>query len=52
LDVASETRDELVAHVSKSGELRHGTEPERDGFTSRAGEMFQMIATTSEFQFG
>ena len=52
LDVASETRDELVAHVSKSGELRHGTGPERDGFTKRAGEMFQMIATTSEFQFG
>ena len=52
MTVAAETRKELVNHAAKSGELRHGTDSERTDFTRRAGEMFQMIATTSEFQFG
>jgi len=52
LQVAGETRNELVAQASKEGELRHSNESERNEFTKRAGEMFQMIATTSEFQFG
>jgi hypothetical protein len=52
MTVAEETRHELVSHVIQSGELRHGTDSERAEFTRRTGEMFQMIATTSEFQFG
>ena len=52
MTVAVETRKELVGHVAKSGELRHGTDSERADFTRRAGEMFQLISTTSEFQFG
>jgi hypothetical protein len=52
LSVAEETQDELVSHVSAAGELRHGTDSERVDFTRRASEMLQMIATTSEFQFG
>ena len=52
MTVADETRTELVNHVATSGQLRHGSESERTDFTHRAGEMFQMIATTSEFQFG
>ena len=52
MTVADETRKELVNHVATAGELRHGSESERASFTRRAGEMFQMIATTSEFQFG
>ena len=42
---------ELVNHVATGGELRHSSASERAEFTRRAGEMFQLIATTSEFQF-
>jgi uncharacterized protein (DUF1800 family) len=52
LNVTEDTRSQLVAHAQKGGALRHGTEAERAEFTRRAGEMFQMIAATSEFQFG
>ena len=52
IEVADETRSELIAHASRSGELRHGSESERADFNRRTGEMLQMIATTSEFQFG
>ena len=52
MTVADDTRQELVSHVATAGELRHGSESERVEFTRRTGEMFQLIATTSEFQFG
>ena len=52
MTVAEETRQELVTHVAESGELLHSNDAERADFTRRAGETFQMIATTSEFQFG
>ena len=52
MTVADETHQELVSHAATSGELRHGSESERSEFTRRASEMFQLIATTSEFQFG
>jgi uncharacterized protein (DUF1800 family) len=52
LEVTQETRKELVAHAQRGGELRHGNDQERDEFTRRSGEMFQMIAATSEYQFG
>ena len=52
VDLTDDTRQALVAHAQESGDLRHGTEADRAEFTRRAGEMFQMIASTSEFQFG
>ena len=52
MTVADETHQQLVSHADKAGELRHGSETERAEFAKRAGEMFQLIATTSEFQFG
>ena len=52
LQVTDETRKELMAHAQRGGELHHGSEAERAEFTRRSGEMFQMIAATSEFQFG
>lgn len=52
LNVTHDTRQELVAHAQKGGELRHGTDAERDAFTQRSGEMYQMLAATAEFQFG
>jgi uncharacterized protein (DUF1800 family) len=45
------TRSELVAHAEKSGDLSHGSSSEQNDFTRRTGEMFQMIASTAEFQF-
>jgi len=52
LSVAEETWTELVSHAQDAGDLRHSTEPERAEFARRTGEMLQIIATTSEFQFG
>jgi len=51
LNIAADTRHELVAHAQRGGELRHGTDAERAEFTRRSGEMFQMLAATAEFQF-
>ena len=45
------TLSELVAHAQKAGDLRHGSSSEQSDFTRRTGEMFQMIASTAEFQF-
>jgi len=51
LNITDDTRKELVAHSQKEGDLRHGNDTERSEFTRRSGEMFQMLASTSEFQF-
>jgi uncharacterized protein (DUF1800 family) len=51
LNVTTDTRRELIAHAERGGELRHANAAERSEFTRRAGEMFQMLASTSEFQF-
>ena len=52
MTLSGETHRELVDHVTASGQLRHSNESERADFTHRAGETLQMIAATSEFQFG
>ena len=52
MTISGETHEQLVGHVARGGELRHSTDEERADFTRRVGETFQMIATTSEFQFG
>ena len=51
LTVDDATREELVSHAQKSGNLTHASETEETTFTRRTGEMFQMIASTAEFQF-
>jgi uncharacterized protein (DUF1800 family) len=51
LSVAEETRRELVSHAQRGGDAKHRTAAEKADFTRRAGEMFQMIAATAEFQF-
>jgi hypothetical protein len=50
-NVTAETRNELITHAQRSGELRHSNAAERNEFSRRCGEMFQMLAATSEFQF-
>ena len=51
LNITDDTRKELLAHVGREGDLSHGTDDERATFVRRTGEMFQMLAATSEFQF-
>jgi uncharacterized protein (DUF1800 family) len=51
LNVTDGTRQSLVEHAQRQGVLRHGTDAERAEFTRRSGEMFQMLASTGEFQF-
>ncbi len=51
ITVDDSTRNELISHAAKSGELKHGSGAEETEFTRRTGEMFQMIASTAEFQF-
>ena len=48
LNITDETRSQLVAHAEKSGEV----DTSASEFQIRTGEMFQMIAATSEYQFG
>jgi uncharacterized protein (DUF1800 family) len=52
LNMSDATRSELVAYAQKEGDLRHSNAQEQAEFSRRAGEMFQMIAATAEYQFG
>ncbi len=52
LNLTDETRQELVVHAQRGGEARHGNDSEKAEFSRRAAEMFQMIASTAEYQFG
>jgi uncharacterized protein (DUF1800 family) len=49
LNISDETRSQLVVHAQKGGALSSANQGE---FASRAGEMFQMIAATAEYQLG
>jgi hypothetical protein len=50
-NMTADTRRELIAHAQQGGELRHSNATEQADFMRRTGEMFQMLAATSEFQF-
>jgi hypothetical protein len=47
--MSDDTRSQLVAHAQKGGAVSSANQSE---FASRAGEMFQMIAATAEYQLG
>ena len=46
-ELAEESRNKLVAHAQKGGELHAGTEE----FNRRVGQMLQLIVATQEYQF-
>jgi hypothetical protein len=50
-NVTDSTRETLVAHVKKAGDIRLSSAADQAAFTRRCGELFQMIAATAEFQF-
>jgi len=52
LQVTDETYNELVSHAQREGALKHQSDSEKEEFIRRSGEMLQMIAATSEYQFG
>ena len=51
LSVSSETRNAMFTHAESGGELRFGTEEEREKSTSRIVRMLQVIVATREYQF-
>ncbi len=51
IEVTEETLLQLIQFAEEGGELRNGTEEERIAFTSRVGQMLQIIVSTQEFQF-
>ena len=51
LNLTEDTRQQLITHAGRGGTLTHASDAERAEFTRRSGEMFQIIASTSEFQF-
>ena len=46
-ELAEETREQLVEHVSRGGELTPGA----DDYANRVGQVLQLIVSTQEFQF-
>jgi uncharacterized protein (DUF1800 family) len=52
LQVTDATYNELVSHAQREGDLKHQSDSEKEVFIRRSGEMLQMIAATSEYQFG
>jgi len=46
-ELAEETRAQLSEHVGKGGEMRPGTED----YSSRVGQLLQLIVSTQEYQF-
>jgi hypothetical protein len=46
-ELPAETRNQLLEHVRKGGQLRTGTEE----FAQRVGQVLQLIVATQEYQF-
>jgi len=51
LEVSPETRGELVDHASGEGAMTWGTAQAVEASTQRVGQMLQLIASVSEFQY-
>ena len=52
MTVGDETRSHLLGKAQAGGELRFGTETERDESEARIGRVLQLIVSTREYQFG
>ena len=52
VQVSEKTRNSLVEHVGRGGELRRANGEERSRFAQRVGETLQLIVATAEYQFG
>ena len=51
LEVTEKTRDWLIEHARRGGELGRATEEERSSFAQRVTRMLQMIVSTGEHQY-
>ena len=52
VQVSEKTRNSLVEHVARGGELRRANGEERNKFAQRVGETLQLIVATGEYQLG
>jgi hypothetical protein len=46
-ELAEETRQQLIEHAQKGGQLSPGTEE----YSNQVGEVLQLIVATQEYQF-
>ena len=51
VEAKDNTRETLIAHAKRVGDLPRGTEEERSQFANRVTEMLQLIAATAEYQY-
>ena len=51
MEAKDHTREALIAHAKRDGDLPRGTEEERTRFAKRVTEMLQLIAATAEYQY-
>ena len=51
LEVSASTRDGLVRQAASGGDLRFGTQDEREMSAARIGRMLQLIVASREYQF-
>ncbi len=52
VEVTEKTRDQLISHATRAGELRGDSGEHKEHFASQVGEMLQLIVSTGEYQFG
>ena len=52
VQVSESTRQSLVNHAQSAGDVRWGSEQETQTSTQRITEMFQLIGSSREYQFG
>jgi len=50
-EIGQESRNSLIQHTSRGGEIRRSTEEERSSFARKVGEMLQLIVATPEYQY-
>ena len=48
--VSSARRDDLIAHVQRAGEVRCGTEQEKEAFSHQVARLLQLIVSSREYQ--
>jgi uncharacterized protein (UPF0261 family) len=49
--VGEKTREALIEHAKRGGEIRRSTEEERSTLAKRVAEMLQLIVATAEYQY-
>ena len=51
VEVGEKSRNSMIEHAKKGGELRRATEDEQSQFARKVTEMLQLIVSTAEYQY-